>query len=136
MGYVRERKEWMASALRQAGEVEVKGDELVICFQNPADCRMLKNRENITLLTEFALDFFQENFRISFALPDSDACAVDPIKGITPQQERQALANDALVLTAVDVFNGEVGDIRVGPRYRTPIIEPEQEERHGQDEND
>jgi DNA polymerase-3 subunit gamma/tau len=136
VAYVRERKEWMASALRQAGEVEVKGDELVICFQNPADCRMLKNRENITLLTEFALDFFQANFRISFTLPDSDACAVDPIKGITPQQERQALANDALVLTAVDIFNGEVGDIRVGPRYRTPIIESEQEERHVQDEND
>jgi DNA polymerase-3 subunit gamma/tau len=136
VGYVRERKEWMASALRQAGEVEVKGDELVIHFQNFADCRMLKNRENITLLTEFALDFFQENFRISFALPDSDACEVDPIKGITPQQERQALANDALVLTAVDVFNGEVGDIRVGPRYRSPMIEPEQEERPGQDESD
>jgi len=46
------------------------------------------------------------------------------------------LANDALVLTAVDVFNGEVGDIRVGPRYRTSMIEPEQDERHGQDESE
>ena len=136
VGYVRERKEWMASALRQAGEVEVKNDELIVHFENPADCRLLKDRENITLLTEFALDFFQENFRISFVLPDSDACAVDPIKGVTPQQERHALANDALVLTAVDVFNGEVGDIRVGPRYRTSIVEPEQEERHGLDEGD
>jgi DNA polymerase-3 subunit gamma/tau len=136
VGYVRERKEWMASALRQAGEVEVKGDELVVHFLNPADCRLLKNRENITLLTEFALDFFQENYRINFVLPDSDACAVDPIKGITPQQERQALANDSLVLTAVDIFNGEVGDIRVGPRYRTPIIEAELEERNGLDESD
>lgn len=136
LGYVRERKEWMASALRQADEVELKGDELVVHFLNPADCRLLKNREHITLLTEFALDFFQENFRISFVLPDSDACAVDPIKGITPQQERQALANDSLVLTAVDVFNGEVGDIRVGPRYRTPIVEPEPEERLDLDESD
>jgi len=136
LAYVRERKEWMASALRQAADIEVRGDELIIHFQNPADCRMLKNRENITLLTELALDFFQENFRISLVLPDSDACAVDPIKGITPQQERQALANDTLVLTAVDVFNGEVGDIRVGPRYRSPMIEPAHEERHGLDESD
>ena len=136
VGYVRERKEWMASALRQAGEVEIRGDELIVHFENPADCRLLKNHENITLLTEFALDFFQVSFRISFVLPDSDACAVDPIKGVTPQQERQFLANDALVLTAVDVFNGEVGDIRVGPRYRTSMIEPQQDERHGQDESE
>jgi len=136
LAYVLDRKVWMASALRHAGEVEVKGDELIIHFLDPADCRLLKNLDNIKLLTEFALDFFQQNFRIRFDLPDSDACAVDPIKGITPQQERQALANDALVLTAVDLFNGEIGDIRVGPRYRTPIIEPETEERQGVDEGD
>ncbi|MHB8811276.1 MAG: DNA polymerase III subunit gamma/tau [Desulfobulbaceae bacterium] len=136
VGYVRERKEWMASALRQAGEVEVQGDELIVHFENPADCRLLKNRENITLLTEFALDFFQVSYRISFVLPDSDACAVDPMKGVTPQQERQFLAKDALVLTAVDVFSGEIGDIRVGPHYRTSMVEPEQDERHGPDESE
>ena len=136
IGYVKERKEWMASALRQAGEVEVQGEDLVVRFANPADCRMLKIRENITLLTELALDFFQENFKIRFELPDSDACAVDPMKGVTPQQERQALASDALVMTAVDVFNGEIGDIRVGPRYRSPMLESDVDDRHGQDEID
>lgn len=119
--YVRDRKPWMASALQVAGGVHLKGDELVIEYADPAECRLLKNRENITPLTEFALDFFQENFRIRFTLPDSNECAIDAVNGISPLQERQALANDSLVLTAVDIFNGEVGDIRVGPRFRKPI---------------
>ena len=79
--------------------------------------------ENITPLTEFATDYFQKNFRIKFGVPDSSECETDPGNGNKVQKERQALANDALVLTAVDIFNGEVGDIRVGPRFRKPINE-------------
>ncbi|HHO47222.1 MAG TPA: DNA polymerase III subunit gamma/tau [Desulfobacteraceae bacterium] len=116
--YVRDRKPWMASALQIAANVRHEDEELVIHYADPVQCRLLKNRENIKLLTEFALDFFQENFRIRFEVPDSNACEIDPDNGKSPLQERQALANDALVLTAVDIFNGEVGDIRVGPRFR------------------
>jgi DNA polymerase-3 subunit gamma/tau len=87
----------------------------------------LKNRENITPLTEFALDFFQEDFKIRFVLPDAKQCEIDPVNGKSPQQERQALASDSLVLTAVDIFNGEVGDIRVGPRFRKSMADNEQE---------
>ena len=116
--YVRDRKPWMASALQVAANIRREDEELVIHYGDPVQCRLLKNRENIKLLTEFALDFFQENFRIRFEVPDSNACEIDPDNGNSPLQERQALANDALVLTAVDIFNGEVGDIRVGPRFR------------------
>ena len=60
-----------------------------------------------------------ENLTIQFVVPGSNACAIDPANGLAPQQERRALANDPLVLTALDVFTGQVGDIRIGPRYRT-----------------
>jgi DNA polymerase-3 subunit gamma/tau len=119
--YVMERKPWMASALQMAAVVRLEGEELVIEYEDALHCRMLKNRENITPLTEFALDFFQQEFRISFFVPDSNGCKVDPSPGDKVKQERQALANDTLVLTAIDVFNGEVGDIRVGPRFRKPM---------------
>jgi DNA polymerase III subunit gamma/tau len=121
--YVRDRKPWMASALQAASAVQLEDEELVIHYADPVQCRLLKNRENIKPLTEFALDFFQVNFRIRFAVPDSNACEIDPANGNSPLQERQALANDALVLTAVDIFNGEVGDIRVGPRFRGPAAD-------------
>ncbi|GAB4335001.1 MAG: DNA polymerase III subunit gamma/tau [Desulfobulbaceae bacterium] len=121
--YVRDRKVWMASALQQSSAVRVEGDLLLIEYDDGTRCGLLRNRENVTLLTEFALDFFQENFRIRFVLPDVNQCEIDPVNGKTPQQERQALANDALVLTAVDIFNGEVGDIRVGPRFRRSMDE-------------
>jgi len=71
------------------------------------------------------MDFFQKSFRIKFFVPDSAECESDPANGNRARKERQALAGDALVLTAVDIFNGEVGDIRVGPRFRKPISEPD-----------
>ncbi len=121
--YVRERKPWMASALQMATIAHLEDEELVIEYENSANCRLLRNKENITPLTEFALDFFQDDFRIRFSVPDTDGCDVDPANGNKVKQERQALANDTLVLTAVDIFNGEVGDIRVGPRFRKPLNE-------------
>ncbi len=118
VSYVKDRKPWMAAALQRAASVRRHDDELLIEYNDPADCSLLKNREYITPLTEFALDFFQENFKLKFHVPDSDTCDVDPETGINLQKERQALANDSLVLAAVDIFAGEVGHVRVGPRFR------------------
>jgi len=123
--YVRDRKPWMASALQMASGTNFKDETLVIQYDDSTSCRMLKDRGNITPLTEFAMDFFQKSFRIKFSVPDSAECDSDPANGNRVRKERQALAGDALVLTAVDIFNGEVGDIRVGPRFRKPISEPD-----------
>ena len=129
--YVRERQPWVAASLQMAASVERKGDELIIHFTDSADCTLLKQRNTINALTEFVLDFFQENLRIQFEVPGSGACALDPANGLAPLQERRALANDPLVLTALDVFTGQVGEIRIGPRYRastpTPVVLPVEE---------
>ncbi len=120
IGYVRERKQWMAAVLQRAEGARFEEDRLVIQYAESVDCAMLKKRENLTLLTEFAMDFFQDTFRVVFHVPEGD-CGVDGENGIGPQQERQALASDPLVLAAVEIFNGQVGDIRVGPRFRKPL---------------
>lgn len=117
--YVHERQPWMAAALQLAASVERKGDELIIHFDDSADCTMLKQRNYVNSLVEFVLDFFQENLSIQFVVPGSNACAIDPANGLAPQQERRALTSDPLVLTALEVFTGQIGDIRIGPRYRT-----------------
>ena len=119
--YVHERQPWMAAALQRAASVERKGDELHIHYDDSVDCTMLKQKNYVNALVEFVLDFFQENLSIQFVVSGSNACAIDPANGLAPQQERRALANDPLVLTALDVFTGQVGDIRIGPRYRTSI---------------
>ena len=91
--------------------------------------------QEVKFFTEFALDFFQGNFLIKFQVPDSEGCDVDPENGNKAQQERQLLANDALVLTAVDIFNGEVGDIRVGPRFRQPMNKTKNKNKSKQPED-
>jgi DNA polymerase-3 subunit gamma/tau len=103
------------------------GEVLTIRFADSADCTLLKQRNNRDALTEFVLDFFQENLRIHFEVPGSTSCALDPANGLAPLQERRALANDPLVLTALDVFTGQVGEIRVGKRYRAGTPAPAQQ---------
>jgi len=133
--YVRERQPWVAASLQMADSVDRRGEELLIRFTDSADCTLLKQRNNVQALTEFVLDFFQENLRIQFEVPGSNACALDPANGLAPLQERRALANDPLVLTALDVFTGQVGEIRVGQRYRASTPAPVQPvEQTGEEE--
>lgn len=122
--YVRERQPWVAASLQMADSVDHRGEELIIRFADSTDCTLLKQRNTVNDLTEFVLDFFQENMRIRFEVPGSDACAVDPANGLAPLQERRALANDPLVLTALDVFTGQIAEIRVGQRYRATVAPP------------
>ena len=122
--YVRERQPWVAASLQMASSVERKGEELIIRFADSTDCTLLKQRNTVNALSEFVLDFFQENLRIQFEVPGSAACAINPANGLAPLQERRALGNDPLVLTALDVFTGQVGEIRIGPRYRATALTP------------
>lgn len=119
--YVRERKPWMAATLQKATSVALEKEQLVIHYDESADCTLLKNQEHIRPLTEFALDFFQQTFTLTFKVADDGICDVDPNGAVSPKEERKALARDPKVLAAIDVFNGQVGDIRVGPRFRTPM---------------
>lgn len=116
--YVRERQPWIAASLQMATAVERQEGDLIIRFSDSADCTMLKQRANIKVLSEYLLDFFQQDLNVQFEVPGSNACAVDPANGLAAQNDRRALANDPLVLTALDVFTGQVGDIRIGAKYR------------------
>ena len=106
----------MAAALQLASTARQQGDTLVIRFEDAADCRMLQQREHLLTLTEYVLDFFQDNLRIHFEVPGAVTCEINPANGMAPQQERRALANDPLVQTALDVFSGQVGDNRIVTR--------------------
>ena len=94
---------------------------MIIHFNHSAECSLLKQPEHVKTLTELALDFFQENLRIHFEVAGSSACDIDPANGLAPQHERRALANDPLVQTALDVFTGQIGDIRIGSQHRKSI---------------
>jgi DNA polymerase-3 subunit gamma/tau len=131
--YVRERQPWVAASLQMASSIDRQGEVLIIRFADSADCTLLKQRNTVNALTEFVLDFFQENMRIRFEVPGSNACAIDPANGLAPLQERRALANDPLVLTALDVFTAQIGEIRIGERYRAstpaPVAQASEEEQ-------
>ncbi len=116
--YVKERKVWMAQDLQRADSIKNDGDgELQLTYSDPANCTVLRQKENRQLLTEFALDFFQKLLKIRFIIPAADDPG-DANGSDSPHRKRAQLANDPLVIMAAEIFNGEVGDIRIGPRSR------------------
>ncbi|MDR3628752.1 MAG: hypothetical protein P4L42_00290 [Desulfocapsaceae bacterium] len=107
----------MAKDLERADSARQLGDELQLHYSDPANCVVLRSKENRILLTEFVLDFFQKELKVRFIVPTEDAKSNGDDAG-SPQKQRQRLAADPLVQMAVDVFNGQIGDIRIGPRSR------------------
>lgn len=117
--YIRKRQPWIAASLQMADSFERHDEVLTIRFADSADCTLLKQRNNSDALTAFVRDFFQENLHIHFEAPDSTASTLDPANALAPSQKRRSLANDPLVLTALDVFTGQVGEIRLGKQEKT-----------------
>ena len=111
----------MGATLQRAVGARMEKDALVIIYNDAADCRLLKNKENITPLTEYALDYFQANLAVRFTLPDSQCCEMDGDSGKNAREERMSLSHEPLVRTALEVFNGQIGDIRIGPRFRQSL---------------
>ena len=110
VNYVRQRKVWMAPVLDMAAGAREEGGELVVRFDDLSDCKLLEEPENSRLLTEFAQDYFQQELTIRLRIRGGGTLAVDG-EGV-PQEERRALANDPLVQTVVELFNGDIAGIR------------------------
>ncbi len=108
----------MAQDLQRADSAkqEVEG-ELHLTFADAVNCSLLRQKENHQLLTEFALDFFQKPLKVKFTVPEIDDTP-DANGDDSPHKKRQQLANDPLVIMAAEIFNGQIGDIRIGPRSR------------------
>ena len=115
--YVRDRSVWMAQDLQRADSAKEQGHELLLDYADPANCTLLRKDDTKKKLTEFVLDFFQKELALRFVLPDQNSEAV-PEGSDSPLKERHLLANDPLVLMTAEIFNGQIGDIRVGPRFR------------------
>lgn len=120
VAYVKDRKEWMAQALRLcSGSPKEEQGDLVIKFDDPADCSLLQSADNMKNLTIFAQDFYQRELRLRIKVVGSAGSGSENGEGqASPQQERRALANDPLVQMALDILDGEVAQIRTGPRFR------------------
>ncbi len=115
--HVKDRKLWMAQDLQRTESVKELDNELQLHFSDHANCTLLRQKDNAKLLTEFVLDFFQKDLNIRFITPDKVE-GKEPNNIDSPHKLRNKLANDPLVLMATEIFNGQIGDIRVGPRSR------------------
>jgi len=107
----------MAQDLQRTERVIEVDGELHLRYADQANCTLLCQKENVKLLTEFVLDFFQKDLKLRFITPDKIE-GKDTDNNDSPHKLRQKLANDPLVLMATEIFNGQIGDIRVGPRSR------------------
>lgn len=117
LAYVKERIVWMAQDLNRARVKEVEG-ELQLHYDDPAECALLRVKENKNQLTEFVLDFFQNELKVNIVLPEKEVGPDDKNGADSPQQKRQQLAHDPLTIMTAEIFHGQVGDIRIGPRSR------------------
>ncbi|MFH1020359.1 MAG: DNA polymerase III subunit gamma/tau [Pseudomonadota bacterium] len=117
--YVKERKHWMAPVLQLCASARDEGRELVLKFDDPSDCKLLQEHDNLKLLQAFALDFFQHDFRVVFKV--RGAQAVEDGGGDEAESllaERRFLANDPMVRMTAEIFGGQVGSIRTGEKGR------------------
>jgi DNA polymerase-3 subunit gamma/tau len=89
----------------------------LLSFTDPANCTLLRKDENKKMIVEFVLDFFQKELSLRFVLPDHKGDIASDGQE-SPLKERHLLANDPLVLMTAEIFNGQIGDIRVGERFR------------------
>ena len=116
--YVKERKVWMAKDLQLAETAREKDGELQLHYNDAVTCTLLRNKENRKLLTTFVLDFFQKDLTVRFIMPDLTTNGDDDSDEENPHKQRQQLVQNPLVQMTVEIFNGQVGDIRIGPRSR------------------
>ena len=115
--YVKERKRWMAPVLQLCAMARDEGSELVLRFDDPSDCKLLQEHDNLKLLQSFALEFFQHDFRVVFKVRG----AQDVRDGGGDEAEslladRRILANDPMVQMTAEIFGGQVGSIRTGSK--------------------
>ena len=107
---------WMATNLQRADSVSHEvADELQITFTDGMNCSLLRQKENHQLLNDFALEFFKKPLKVVFIVAEVDE-TLDDNGGESPQKKRQQLLNDPLVLMATEVFNGQVGDVRLSTK--------------------
>lgn len=116
--YVKDRKIWMSQALDRADSFKQETEgELQLTYTDPNVCALIREKNNLQLLTEFALDFFQKPLKIKFKVPAAEDM-IDENGDESPAQKRIQLTNDPLVIMVAEVFSGQIGDIRIGPRSR------------------
>jgi DNA polymerase-3 subunit gamma/tau len=112
ISYLKREKEWMAQTLQQTSSVREDGAELLLEFDNPNDCFVLRSKENRQQLTEYILDFFQQDLTIRIVSPDSSN-DIGRKDSEGPKKRRQLLAEHHLVRMTEEIFNGRVGSIRI-----------------------
>lgn len=112
ISYLKNEKEWMAQSLQQTVSVKEQDKELLLEFDDPNDCFVLRSKENRQILTEYVLDFFQQDLSVRIISPDnSNGTGVQNSE--EPKRRRKLLASHQVVRMAEEIFNGRVGDIRI-----------------------
>ncbi len=117
IAHVKDRKVWMAQDLQRADKAREVEGKLQLHYSDHNNCSVLRQKENTKLLTEFILDFFQKDLKLQFITSEKGEEKASE-NADSPHRLRQKLANDPLVLMATEIFNGQIGNIRIGPRSR------------------
>ncbi len=111
--YVKQQKPWIGQVLKKASQYSEKNGEIVLEYDEHFTCSQLKESENHQLLTKLALDFFKKELKVRIIAPE-DTSEVEGKDNIRMQKQRLSL--DPLVIRTLEVFNGQIDDIRISPK--------------------
>lgn len=100
---------WMGKSLQKAEDVNKSEGELQLSYGDPLDCSLLRQTENQKQLKKYLLDFFDQNLKVTFKLPEENEGKNDTT--VTKQKKEHQLRSDPLVTMAADIFNGQVGRV-------------------------
>jgi len=126
-------KPWLAGSLKLADSVRLRDGKLILTYHNSTDCSVLKGKDKLAEITALAADFFQENLQVLFEEPESCGLPAESGGAEAVRKERQALANDPIVVMAAEIFNGQVCEIRIGPQHRKPLAAAEDAADEGEE---
>ncbi len=112
IAFLKNEKEWMAQSLQQTVSVKEENQELILEFDDPNDCFVLRSKEHRQVLTEYVLDFFQQDLSVRILSPDNSN-GLGSQNGEEPKRRRKQLASHQIVRMTEEIFNGRVGAIRI-----------------------
>ena len=115
--FVQDRIKWVGLALPRALSTRLENGLLVVRFQDLNDCIMLKQDAQVQKLAAFASEFFQTALSVRIEEEEANLDEINPQTGRTRLEERKALAAEPVVLTALEVFGGQLGEIRTSLRH-------------------
>ena len=113
---IRQEKPALVASLERANVREPKPDCLALDFSgHEFDYEMVKERDTFGLLNRLAREFFGKRVKLSLNVGGEEGRNEQRVQTDRQRRQQQEALKHPLVTEALEIFGGEIVDVRVGP---------------------